>query len=337
MSKIKISVCIPVYGVEKYIERCARSLFEQTMKENIEFIFVNDCTQDKSIEILKEILKEYPLRKNQVKILQHKKNKGLVEARNTAIKAASGEYIIHCDPDDWVNVDLYEKMYTKAEKQNADIVFCASCVCTEKGKNILIPSREYFSIDELFQATFCSITFNSLCNKLVRREIAVADDIAVKEHINMQEDLLRTSQILQKCKSVGYVSDSYYHYFQNSNSLVHTWKRKNYEDMKEVYSILSDKLSAVNKKYTLCLLLRLYTKALLHYNDRIEDKSFYQQEILRIRSLLSIKKVVLCKPFSFCRKIIVIAGMINYRLTSIFLFLFSKIILTVRKSFSYLK
>ena len=89
---MKVSVCIPVYGVEKYIERCARSLFEQTMKDDIEFIFVDDCTPDKSIEILQKVLEEYPERKNQVKIIRHETNKGLTGARNTALKHVNVTY-----------------------------------------------------------------------------------------------------------------------------------------------------------------------------------------------------------------------------------------------------
>ena len=76
-----ISVIIPVYKVEDYIERCVRSLFSQTIQNGIEFIFVNDATKDKSIEILKKILKEYPNRIPQTKIIEHKVNKGLPQAR----------------------------------------------------------------------------------------------------------------------------------------------------------------------------------------------------------------------------------------------------------------
>ena len=123
-NRAKVSVCIPVYGVEKYIERCARSLFEQTMKDGIEFIFVNDCTKDKSIEILEQVLGEYPERKEQVKIIHHEKNKGLVAARKTGLAHATGDYIIHCDSDDWVDLNLYETMYNKAVEVNADVVCC---------------------------------------------------------------------------------------------------------------------------------------------------------------------------------------------------------------------
>ena len=85
---VKVSVCIPVYKVENFIEKCARSLFEQTMQEGIEFVFVNDCTPDRSIEILRQVLEEYPHRIELVKILHHDQNRGLVAARKTALAAA---------------------------------------------------------------------------------------------------------------------------------------------------------------------------------------------------------------------------------------------------------
>ena len=91
-----VSVIVPIYGVEKYIERCARSLLEQTI-ENIEYIFVNDCTKDNSIAILESVIKEYPHREHQVRIIHHGTNKGLPQARKTGLLNAHGEYIAHCD------------------------------------------------------------------------------------------------------------------------------------------------------------------------------------------------------------------------------------------------
>jgi len=116
----KVSVIIPVYGVEKYIERCIRSLFEQTL-DDIEYIFVDDCTPDNSISILRKVLSEYPNREKQVKILHHEKNKGLAQARQTGLKIASGEYIAHCDSDDWVDKDLYKIAHNKAKSESLDV------------------------------------------------------------------------------------------------------------------------------------------------------------------------------------------------------------------------
>ena len=115
----KVSILVPVYGVEKYIERCARSLFEQTY-DNIEYIFVDDCTKDRSIEILQKVLEDYPNRKNQVKILHHEKNRGLSAARNTALDASTGDYLMHVDSDDYLRKDavlLLAKKITTASSQ----------------------------------------------------------------------------------------------------------------------------------------------------------------------------------------------------------------------------
>ena len=121
-NSIKISVCIPVYGVEKYIERCARSLFEQTLLEDVEFIFVNDCTPDNSINILRSILTEYPHRISQTHIIEHAVNKGLSAARNSAVEAAKGKYVYHIDSDDFIEPQTLEALLQTAEMQNADIV-----------------------------------------------------------------------------------------------------------------------------------------------------------------------------------------------------------------------
>lgn len=119
----KVSIIIPVYGVEKYIERCARSLFEQTL-DDIEYLFIDDCTPDKSVEILKRVLEEYPHRKSQVVIHRMEQNSGQAKVREWGMRNARGEYVIHCDSDDWLDVHMYEEMYNKAIEEDADVVVC---------------------------------------------------------------------------------------------------------------------------------------------------------------------------------------------------------------------
>ena len=118
---VKVSVIIPVYKVEQYIECCVRSLMEQTL-EDIEFIFINDCTPDRSIAILESFLDRYPHRKPMVHIINHEINKGYYWAIKTGVEHAVGEYVGFCDPDDWCEPDMFEKMYLTACNQNADIV-----------------------------------------------------------------------------------------------------------------------------------------------------------------------------------------------------------------------
>ena len=212
----KVSVLVPVYGVEKYIERCARSLFEQTL-DDMEFIFVDDCTPDRSIDVLNKVLTEYPSRQKQVKIIHHDKNQGLPQARQTGLKAATGEYIAHCDSDDWVDVDLYESLYEKASKNNLDVVIFNSK--TSNGTQIV---HEYYEkgildrnacINEMMRGKM----WWSLCNKMFKKTI-YGNSIAYPKD-SMGEDMCLTLQLFYFCKSIGYV-DRYYYYFINSNSII---------------------------------------------------------------------------------------------------------------------
>ena len=117
----KVSVYIPVYKAGPFMEKCCRTLFEQTLTD-LEYVFVDDCTPDDSMEILKQVLDQYPHRKNGVKILRNETNLGVAKTIKKAIEACTGEYLIRCDPDDYVATDLYEKMLQKAQTDNADLV-----------------------------------------------------------------------------------------------------------------------------------------------------------------------------------------------------------------------
>ena len=116
-----LSVIVPIYNVELYIEKCIRSLFEQTLLE-IEYVFVDDKSPDRSVEILNDILEDYPSRKSNVKLISNAFNMGIGGTRQVGINNASGKYIIHCDPDDWVDVDYYEKLVAKAENEDCGMV-----------------------------------------------------------------------------------------------------------------------------------------------------------------------------------------------------------------------
>ena len=117
----KVSVVVPVYKCEKYIERCVKSLMEQSL-DNIQYIFVDDCSPDNSISIFKEVVERYPQRKNKVRILHHEKNRGLSAARNTAIDAVSGLFVSHVDSDDYLAPDAIRLLVEKQLETGADIV-----------------------------------------------------------------------------------------------------------------------------------------------------------------------------------------------------------------------
>ena len=108
---IYISVIIPIYKAEDYIERCARSLMEQTMKDGIEFLFINDCTPDNSMTILRRVIANYPERGHQIRIIENNKNLGVSATRRLGVNEANGDYIGWCDSDDWVESEAFERMY----------------------------------------------------------------------------------------------------------------------------------------------------------------------------------------------------------------------------------
>lgn len=163
----KVSVIIPIYNTEKYLKRCLDSLFKQTL-ENIQIIFVNDCTPDNSLSIIKQEMDKYPEKKANVNIINHKKNRGLAAARNTGFSLAEGEYIICLDSDDWIEIDMYEKMYNAARKNQADIVICdyfteypkSNIYCSQQ----LSGKKEYF-LEQILRGKL----HNGLCNKLIKK------------------------------------------------------------------------------------------------------------------------------------------------------------------------
>ncbi len=107
-----VSILVPVYGVEKHIERCAKSLFDQTYS-NLEFIFVNDTSPDKSVLMLQSVIKKYPKKNKHITIFHHTKNLGLAATRNTLIANCSGEFVFHVDSDDWLEPNTIELFVKK--------------------------------------------------------------------------------------------------------------------------------------------------------------------------------------------------------------------------------
>ena len=219
INAIGISVIIPIYNVELYIERCVRSLMEQTL-ENIEFIFVNDCTPDKSMIILQRVLEEYPVRKEKVKIIEHKQNKGIAATRNTGLKYVSGQYIIDCDRDDWIERDMYEKLLKKALVTCADIV---ACDYYDDYINYSIIRKQLFSqkpqecVLEMMRGNLHCSTWN----KLIVRTLYERTKIIFPEGVNMWEDVCTIIPLCFHANKIAYVSEPLYHYIHyNTGSYI---------------------------------------------------------------------------------------------------------------------
>lgn len=226
-----VSVIIPVYKVEKFIVRCVRSLMEQTLQD-VEFIFVDDASPDGSIALLEDTLAEYPERASQTMILTHEANKGLPAARNTGLAKASGEYIYHCDSDDWVECDMLEKMYNAAKKNDADIVYCDFYISFEKNERYM-SNPDYKTADELLKRGFLGgMAKYNVWNKLVRRSIYADNGITFPGGHNMGEDM--TTIMLAACSErLKYIPEAYYHYVKlNAGAYSNTVSEKHLADIK---------------------------------------------------------------------------------------------------------
>lgn len=221
---IKVSVIVPIYKVEKFIERCVRSLLEQTLQE-VEYIFVNDATPDKSIDILRTVMAEYPNRTGQIKVLVHEKNKGLPAARNTGLAVACGEYIFHCDSDDYVEVDMLEQLYGEAVKKNADIIWCDWFLTFEKNERYM-KQPNYSDSQEALKAMLSGGMKYNVWNKLVKRSLYLDHQICFPNGYGMGEDMTMM-MLFVHAKNVAYLSKAFYHYVKlNTGAFSQTYSDK---------------------------------------------------------------------------------------------------------------
>lgn len=181
----QVSILVPVYGVEEYIERCARSIFEQTYR-NLDIVFVDDCTPDKSIEILKRVLDDYPERKAQTRIIRHEHNRGLAAARNTAVAAATGTFLTHVDSDDWLEVDAVEELVKKQVETGAEIVTGDFTIWEKEGKKPFV--WQDMNKEEYLKALLTNSCKSYIWGRLIKRALYIDNGISTKEGCDFQED-----------------------------------------------------------------------------------------------------------------------------------------------------
>ena len=206
-----VSVIVPVYNVEKYIEKCARSLFEQAL-EDVEFIFVNDGTPDSSMSVLRSVLEDYPQRAPFVKIVEKARNEGLPAARRTGLGYATGEYVAHCDSDDWVEPGYLSEMYAMAKEHAADAV---ACRYFENDREI--PSRFDPDGRVRFSDLIAAKEMVSVWRFLFRREL-YSKDIIFPE-ANQGEDQALVVQLAYYSNDILVVDKPLYHWRVNMESI----------------------------------------------------------------------------------------------------------------------
>jgi len=217
-----ISIIVPVYKAEAYIERCAKSLFEQSFS-SIEYIFVDDCTPDTSIEILHQALALYPQRVPYVKIINHERNKGTATARNSGLLHATGKYIGWVDSDDWVDMVMFEQLYAVAVKHDSDIVWCDFYLVD---KDLKFRQSQYCVENKVdfIKSLLAGIVHGGIWNSIIKRELYVTNNIRFPDGLNTMEDKLVLVKLLSYAEKIQYLPEAFYYYVKdNTNSITLNW------------------------------------------------------------------------------------------------------------------
>jgi len=234
---MKVSICVPVYGVEKYIEKCARSLFEQTY-EDIEYVFIDDCSLDKSIDVLLNVSKDYPQREDKIVIVKHSVNEGVAIARNTAINNATGDFLYWVDPDDYIEKNTIECLMKEQNDSNADIV-TGRIVINDNEKDIRFLEPMYENKNEMLHSILSNVWHHELINRLIRRCLFIDHNVKALPHVNVCEDWQIVPQLVYYARSCITLDKYLYHYIMNPDSITHS--NNNWEKEKNGY--LQEQLS----------------------------------------------------------------------------------------------
>ena len=226
---MKVSVIIPFFKVAPYIERCATALMEQTLQE-AEFLFVDDASPDESRQILEGVLAKYPQRN--ARIITHPVNKGLPAARNTGLAEAKGEYIYHCDSDDWPEVTMLQKMYDAAQAADTDIVYCDFYLSFETGERYM-KNPAFSTADDLLRKGFLAgSTKYNVWNKMIRRSLYAKTGILFPAGHGMGEDMT-VIMLTTEANKVAYVPEALYHYVKlNMNAFSNTFSQRHLDDIR---------------------------------------------------------------------------------------------------------
>ncbi|MDE5811857.1 MAG: glycosyltransferase [Muribaculaceae bacterium] len=243
--EVMLSILVPVHGVEKFIERSARSLFAQSMKEGVEFIFTNDATPDGSIDRLRAVLDDYPERRGQVRILNHEVNRGLAAARLTGLKAARGRYILFCDSDDYFQPDMAQTLCNAAEASGADLVVADYWLSYKRRERYVkcgLSEGKDLIIDYLINGKGAVGTI--LWNKLFRRHILLNHKIyPIDGHDYAEASIILVPYLMCTSRMVK-VDKALVHYVQtNSKSITKTFSRQNLDSRFESIDYLAARIN----------------------------------------------------------------------------------------------
>ena len=336
--KPAITIIIPVYNVENYIHKSIESILSQTLS-NIEIILVDDGSTDKS----GEIADFYAKKDLRIKVI-HQKNHGVSISRNVGLELAIGEYIAFIDPDDWVDDDMFEKLYCEAIQNNCDVVMCGF-------SKEYIKSNKSVKVFHLFQSNtvllkdyikkeICSQLlkhgfFTSVCDKIYRRSFLEKYKIRMYNDIQLREDYLFNMDIFNFAERAIYLPMPFYHYRIITNSAITKYHKNRFQFDLKIYNEKKEyakKWFPDNQKYLKIVsydfLLDVYYNVIKVYNknnlENIKNKYKHICEIINHsdtrQALLQCEKFVSAKDIINYIKIKLIKNKCIFILNAISLF-----------------
>lgn len=250
----KVTVGIPVYNVEKYIEACVLSVLNQTM-DGIELIIVDDRGTDKSMSIIRQLSQKHP-KGNTIRIIEHELNRGVAHGRNTIIDNARGKYLYLIDSDDFISPDAIETLYKKAEDTQSETVWGSMQECYEetgkKGVYRQYPDIELFGGGELIKFECASLNDtlqHSVCNILYLMDFIITNKLRFKEY-GGYDDTLFHAEMQPLVKRAVLMSKFTYTYYKHSNSISQFNYRKEFK-IKEAYDAIGASESIISHCKTL--------------------------------------------------------------------------------------
>ncbi|MBQ8384860.1 MAG: glycosyltransferase family 2 protein [Spirochaetaceae bacterium] len=307
----KVSVLVPVYRVERYIEQCLRSLLSNTIINDCEVILVDDCSPDKSMEVVIRVLKDFPAMKDKVLLHSHDSNRGSAAARSTGLLQAQGRYIICVDSDDWVEPDYLERLYNEAERTGADVVGCD--LVREFGDKSLVVNNQFPQEPaECLRGLLEGWVQGWLHVKLIRRALLVEHTIDWVEGLDMWEDVLLSAKVFVHAQKIAKVDKVLYHYRCNPDSIVNNVSESRLEQIVGNVGAIEDFLTAKGMpQAVLDLLPSLKARVKAGYvifsadrEVRRSNRSLYQEhdkELYRLPCSIFGKLHIFCYLHGFMR------------------------------------
>ena len=268
----KISIIIPVYNTEKYIEKCLNSILNQTFND-FEVIAIDDGSTDSSLEILKKYESDERF------VIIHKENEGQAVARNIGIKKASGEYITFVDSDDYIDKNMLEDLYRLVQEKDADV---AICDILKESKADKLVFKNYWDVNTEKNKNMMTSHMGPVA-RLYKRDLFIKHNIFFKEKI-IYEDLATVPLLAMVSQKIEYIEKPYYHYIIRENSTMQkiTYSEK-LENIFDVMTFLENKITPDYKEELEYLHIEhlLYSASLRFFKFQKKDMLLKIQKIMK--------------------------------------------------------